>query len=277
MTGIFLSGLERALREAGCPLCRIVRRHEEAWLFHTLWEFTGDPEVRRRFDESFGLCGSHARLLIRVVEGQHLGGSGVARIYETIIARFREKLLELLPVRPGVRRWLKLSPSCPEPSALERLQGRLCPLCEAGRRSAEGAVFFLLQALQDPKEGPFWRRRFEESDGLCNPHLTLMLQGERARSDPELWRFLIEDHLRRLEELERRLHELQRKQSYDVSEPITLEEAQSWQEAIRRFTGTEHETLLWRIGSSPPPAEDGAEDPFREGSITDGGDGSDVP
>lgn len=65
MMALFLSELERALREAGCSLCRIVRRHEEVWLFHTLWEFTGDPRVRQRFDESFGLCSSHARLLIR--------------------------------------------------------------------------------------------------------------------------------------------------------------------------------------------------------------------
>jgi hypothetical protein len=274
MMALFLSELERALREAGCPLCRIVRRHEEAWLFHTLWEFTGDPRVRQRFDESFGLCGPHARLLIRVVEVHHLGGSGVARIYETVVSRFREELLELLPARRGVRHWLKLSPAMPDPSSLEGLKGRSCPLCKAGARSAEGAVFFLLQALQDLKEGAFWRRTFKESDGLCNPHLMLALRSERVRADPELWRFLIEDQLRRLEELQRRLYELQRKQSYDVREPVTPDEAESWQEAIRRFTGVDHETLLWRIGPSPPLAETPLPS---EGPTADGEDGSDVP
>lgn len=271
---LFLGELERALQQEGCPLCRIVRRHEEAWLFHTLWEFTGDPEVRRCFDEGFWLCGPHARLMIWVTEGHHLGGSGVARIYETVVWSFREKLLKLLPARRGVRRWLKLSPPVPDPSSLDGLKGKQCPLCEASARSAEGAVFFSLQALQDAKEGPFWRRKFEQSEGLCNPHLLLALQNERARTDPELRRFLIEDHLRRLEELQRRLYELQRKQSYEVHEPVTPEEAQSWQEAIRRFTGDDHETLLWRIGPSPPLAETPLQS---EGPISDSSDGSDVP
>jgi len=97
MTALALGELERALKRAGCPICRIVRQREEAWLFHTLWEFTGDPQVRERFDRSFGLCGPHARLMIRVTEGHHLGGSSVARMYETVVRRFREKLKALLP------------------------------------------------------------------------------------------------------------------------------------------------------------------------------------
>ena len=251
MTALFLSELERALQKEGCPLCRIVRKHEEAWLFHTLWEFTGDPEVRKRFDESFGLCSPHARLISRVVEDHHLGGSGVARIYETIVWRFREKLAALLPApsRWDLRRWLKIPSLGPEPSALEELQGKLCPLCVASTRSAEGVVFFLGQALQDPH----WRRKYQASDGLCNPHLLQTLRDDRVRQNAEVWEFLVEDHLQRLGELQHRLYELQRKQSYDVHEPVTQEEAQSWQEALWRFTGTHFETLLWHIGPSPLP------------------------
>jgi hypothetical protein len=273
MMTLFLSELERALQQEGCPLCRIVRQHEEAWLFHTLWEFTGDPEVRKRFDESFGLCSPHARLMIRVAKGHHLGGSGVARIYETIVWRFREKLTALFPPssRWDLRRWLKIPAPDPEPSALEELQGKPCSLCVASARTAEGAVFFLGQALQDSR----WRRKYQASYGLCNPHLLQALRDEQVRRNSEVWEFLVEDHLQRLGELQHRLYELQRKQSYDVHEPVTQEEARSWQEAIWRFTGMRFETLLWHIGPSPPPP---ARMPLKsEEPITDSSDGSDVP
>ncbi|OGF53228.1 MAG: hypothetical protein A2Z21_09675 [Candidatus Fraserbacteria bacterium RBG_16_55_9] len=227
----FLTGeLELALATPGCSICRIVRQHEERWIFHTLWEYTGDPGVRAKFDASYGLCHPHAYLMFQVVEGHQLGGSGVARMYETVVPKYREKLAELLRPKNMLKRWLRA-----KPQALTELKVKGCMLCRVRRDTARGAVFFLLQALQEDPET--WHELVRKSDGFCNPHLLLILKDEQACGNPAFWQFLVDDHLQRLEELERQLYGFQRKQSYDVDEEISAEEARSWQEAIWRFTG----------------------------------------
>jgi len=239
---LFTGELQRALAGPGCALCRLVRRQEEAWIWHTLYEFTGDPEVRSRLDASYGFCHEHAHLLRRVLTGHRLlGGSGVARIYETVVLRYREQLAALAGPGGRLKQWLGS-----EHQQLEKLKPEGCPLCLASHHAARGAVFFLLEALQ--KEGRLWRPRLKSSEGLCNPHFLLALEDRQAREDPELRQFLIQDQLERLAKLQDRLHQLQRKQRYDVHESISEEEACSWQEVIWRFTGMQYEKLLWQVG-----------------------------
>ncbi|MBI1744831.1 hypothetical protein HYR54_17450 [Candidatus Acetothermia bacterium] len=237
---LFAGQLQRVLSEPGCPICRWVRRDEEAWIWHTLYECTGDPGVRSEFDSSHGFCHSHAHLMIEVTEKHHLGGSSVARMYETVVQSYREMLEVLHKPKSKLKQWL--SHECS--TLLSERETKGCMLCRASRRTARRAVSFLLQEIQ--QGGDLWRARLHESDGLCNPHLTLALKNRLAREDRTLWQFLLEDHLRRLEELEQQLFQLQRKQSYDVDEGITPEEALSWQEAIWRFTGMKYGELLWR-------------------------------
>ena len=239
---LFTGELQRALAAPGCPLCRLVRRQEEAWIWHTLYEFTGDPGVRHRLDASYGLCHRHAHLLRRVLYGHRLlGGSGVARIYETVVLRYSEQLAALQGAGGRLKQWLGS-----ERQQLAKLELKGCPLCLSSQQAERGAVFFLLEALQ--KEGQLWRPRLKSSEGLCNPHLLLALEDHQAREDPELRQFLIQDQLERLAELQGRLYQLQRKQRYDVHEAISAEEACSWQEAIWRFTGMQYEKLLWQVG-----------------------------
>lgn len=215
--------LREALAKEGCPLCRLVREGEERWLWQFLYEFSGDPEVRGELDRAFGLCHAHAHLLIKVVEERELvSGDSVARVYETIVRRYR---LDLARSASGGS-WRS-----------SRRAG--CPLCLRRSERELGLVYSLLEALEDPA----WRASFELSAGLCNPHLLLAV---REAGDPQVKGFLIADHLARLERLERALGELQRKQRYDVDEPITPEEARSWREAVWRFTGMEYDRPLIR-------------------------------
>jgi DNA polymerase IIIc chi subunit len=83
---------------------------------------------------------------------------------------------------------------------------------------------------------------YQHSDGLCNPHFAQLL----AKADWGVKNFLLADQKRRMERLEQNLWELQRKQSYDVHEAVTEDEAGSWMEAIWRFTGTSWSRLLTR-------------------------------
>ncbi|MFQ6033666.1 MAG: hypothetical protein ACE5KR_02265 [Candidatus Bipolaricaulia bacterium] len=223
--------LRGTLEQEGCSICRLLREGEERWLWHLIYELTGDPGVRAKLDRSFGLCQEHAYLLIEIVEERELiSGDGVARIYETVVAdylrRLREAATELARGRHKAR---------------EALQGVECPLCTLNREMERIKIHTLLEALEEGE----WLSEYRRSAGLCNRHLLLALEESRDR---ELGEFLLEDHLGRLERLVHGLQELQRKQRYDVDDKVTPEEARSWREAIWRFTGMKYDRPLirWR-------------------------------
>lgn len=164
--------LKEALTEEGCPLCRLVREGEERWLWQLLYEFTGDPGVRGELDRALGLCHAHAHLLIKVVEERELiGGDGVARIYESIVRRYRRDLMGS-----------GSAPNGPRPRRLPRKAG--CPLCSRGQERELGLIHSLLKGLEDQE----WRVSFKASDGLCNPHFLLAL---READDPRIRGLLI--------------------------------------------------------------------------------------
>jgi len=222
--------LRRALQQEGCSICRLLREGEERWLWHLIYEFTGDPGIRAKLDRAFGLCQEHAYLLVKVVEERELiSGGGVARVYETIVKDYLQQLqevaTELLRGHPGKVR--------------SALQGAECPLCALNREMERIRIHTLLEALEHEE----WRAEYRRSAGLCNRHLLLALEESR---DQRLREFLLEDHLGRLERLFHDLSELQRKQRYDVDEPVTSEEARSWREAIWRFTGMKYDRPLIR-------------------------------
>lgn len=222
--------LKEALAKEGCPLCRLVREGEERWLWQVLYEFTGDPLIREELDRAFGLCHTHAHLLIKVVaEREFVGGDSIARIYETVVRRYRQQLGRALPEMKRDRQY----------EASRAVRGEVCPLCLRREELELRKAHLLLRVLKDAER----RASYKGSDGLCNPHLLLVL---REPVSSQLRGFLVADHLARLERLEMELAELQRKQRYDINEPINPEEARSWREAIWRFTGMEYDRPLIR-------------------------------
>ena len=216
-SALFSHQLRRALREPGCPICRLVRESEERWIWTLLYEFTGDPEIHSLLARSLGLCAPHADLMRKVVEGRRLmTPSGVARLYETVV-----KALE------GELRQGRLRGNAKKPE---------CPLCTYAKNTAERQAYFLAQLLSTRE----WRKEYEASDGLCWPHVRQVL----AQAPREVQEWLTQDFAGRLERLRRNLSELQRKQRYDVPEPVTPEEADSWREALWRLGGMAFEGLL---------------------------------
>jgi len=216
-SALFSHQLRRALREPGCPICRLVRESEERWIWTLLYEFTGDPEIHALLARSLGLCAPHADLMRKVVEGRRLmTPSGVARLYETVV-----KALE------GELRQGRLRGNAKKPE---------CPLCTYAKNTAERQAYFLAQLLSTRE----WQKEYEASDGLCWPHVRQVL----AQAPREVQEWLTQDFAGRLERLHRNLSELQRKQRYDVPEPVTPEEADSWREALWRLGGMAFEGLL---------------------------------
>lgn len=204
--------LSRALEAEGCPICRLVREGEEWVLWGMLYELSGDPEVHREFRESLGLCARHAALTAELVAKRELiTPSAVARLYEGLCHHVRDRLGQGLPA------------------------GR-CRLCEYARGTERRYAEALSRFLESPEARDLYLR----SEGVCLPHLRASLPFARPRVREFLWA----DFARRLEELEGKLRELQRKQSYDVADPITPEESRAWREALWRFGGMEFRGLL---------------------------------
>ncbi|MBC7098416.1 hypothetical protein H5T52_04780 [Candidatus Bipolaricaulota bacterium] len=216
-SALFSHQLSRALGEPGCPICRLVRESEERWIWTLLYEFTGDPEIHTLLARSLGLCALHADLMRKVVEGRRLmTPSGVARLYETVVNALERKLQQGL---------LRGNANKTE-----------CPLCTYANGTAERQAYFLARLLSTRE----WQKEYKASDGLCWPHGRLVLK--QASRGVQSW--LMGDFVQRLERLGGLLAELQRKQRYDVPEPVTPEEADSWREALWRLGGMTFNQLL---------------------------------
>jgi len=211
-TSIVEVGIARALKGEGCPICRLVREGEEGFLWTMLYESSGDLRAHGEFCSSLGLCSRHASLLEKMVRERNLiTPSGVARFYQSLSAYVRERIWKGIP------------------------EGR-CRLCTYAHAAATRYAGALARYL----EAEINRDLYERSDGLCLPHLRATLAAAR----PRVREFLRGDFVRRLNELEKALQELQRKQSYDVPETPTPEESAAWTEALWRFGGMEFEELI---------------------------------
>lgn len=221
--------VEAALRDARCPLCRLVRLSEERRLWTYLYELTADIPVRKAFDRSLGWCPAHARLAADIAGQQDMvNGVRIARLYETVVMEY----LDRTDAPSGPRS----SPFRPRRAAVDVNPGSPCPVCEE-TRSREAADCKVLARLLAKAEG--WAA-YALGDGLCNPHFWAVLPlvaGELATA-------LTADHRARLRRLQDLLYSLQHKQNHDVTEPTTPVEDQSWSEALWRFTGVRWERLI---------------------------------
>ncbi|MGC8962674.1 MAG: hypothetical protein ACP5LK_01750 [Candidatus Bipolaricaulaceae bacterium] len=213
--------LEKSMREPGCPICRRLREAEERWIWNVLYELTGDPEIHGRFASSLGLCREHAALVAKAVETRELvTPTGVARLYESVVAR----ALEVLPNLRGR-------------ASLPR--GR-CPLCQIAQETEERESWFLGRLLADPQLWAVYR----DSEGLCLPHFLSVW----PEASEEVRQKLLSDFQERLSRLLVRLREFQRKERFDVDEPPTPEEIASWREALWRLGGMDFSAPLIKRG-----------------------------
>ncbi|HKZ50268.1 MAG TPA: DUF6062 family protein [Dehalococcoidia bacterium] len=247
---VFLA-LERALQQGSCPVCRVVREGEEQRIWLLLYEQTGDPPLREVFNETLGFCHYHGHLATRIVyERELMAGSSVARMYETVVMRYRRTLQEISQAQGSPRPFRRggiLAKGLASRGRAIPLRGSPgpggtgmgeCMICVASQKALFAGVATLLRMLGHGEP----RSAYTRSDGLCNPHFTLAI----SKAGREAKRFLMDEQERRMEGLQGRLFELQRKQSYDVDETVTPLEEQAWREAIWRFTGVHWDGLLVR-------------------------------
>ena len=98
---LFTSYLKPALRQAGCPLCRILRDEDLHYLRVFLREGKNDGRVLLRVLASWGLCARHASALIHFEPVEHGDGLGTGTLYDWLLDQARRRLGDLRRVLEG--------------------------------------------------------------------------------------------------------------------------------------------------------------------------------
>ncbi|WP_322800808.1 DUF6062 family protein [Thermoflexus sp.] len=236
-----LANLKHAMRQPGCPLCRLQREAEARYLENLLWENVNDPATREQWAAGLGFCGRHAWQLQRLEARRYGDGLGNAILYEDLLQRVIPVLEAMAqePARPlsPFEQWLARvlhAPGRPGPRGIAGLHGRArCRVCRLGEETARAYAEWLVEGLTDAEI----QERYTASDGLCLPHLRMALARAHDRA-PHAFAWLAGDAARRLRLLLKDLQEYIRKHDWNYRhEPMSPEERKAWIRAVAFFAG----------------------------------------
>ena len=236
--------LEDAFGKDHCPVCRVIRENIEKYLWNLFYAFTSDPETHQNFKKSLGLCSQHSQLAVKIIRaGTSLSGTSMALLYETTIPYYLKKLDKVGRPTFGLLNWLSSLWDKEISTSQEIFSKKPCPACRIEGQNRRMTISILADMLNKEE----YRKLYQKSDGLCQPHFeALIKQFKTAKEGQLITSFLVSEQKDRLELLKRRLGELRRKKKHDVTEEVTKEEARSWEEAVWRFSGWEPPGLLTR-------------------------------
>ena len=206
-----------ACRERGCPLCRLEQQGVERYLDHQLYENVNSPAWRDQLRASYGFCHEHAWLGVNKRLGDALGFS---ILYHDIV----NSLLKALDEDTSSRR-----------NRVERMvasitPGKRCPACE----HRDEITRDLLSALVEDAHTPEMKAALRDSEGLCLPHLRLVLNSAKEIS---VYESILSLHQAKLESLKHELAEFIRKNDYQVIQEGFGSEGDAWLRAIRMVVG----------------------------------------
>ena len=221
-----------ALQEDGCPICHLLVTRSVAALDSLLYEQVTDPMSREALRTSHGLCNWHAWALLQVPTGR----SGILIIYAALLGHQLQELLALQHMLRPRTRWQRLmtrvfNSAAPLPFLNHWRTKAPCPLCRQHTAIDEGSY---LRTLLDGLDESEFHARFQDSFGLCLPHLVLTV--ERERHHPGL-PTLVQLQVQKLTAQRRKLHEIIRKFDYRFAAELIEEEGTEWRRTIELFVG----------------------------------------
>ena len=190
---LLVSELKQALRQSGCPLCRVIRNGDRHYLAVFLREGKDDGRMLLRLLGSWGLCARHAGLLISLEPVERGDGLGTGTLYDWLLDQAR-RLLEMYrqvlsteggskplgwPRRQGLRHRVD--------RALRRLKRHeSCPACEAQEQHAAHVVQSFIQALEPAAELPEIPTMYLACEGLCLPHWRAVMHTRQSSAVHQL-------------------------------------------------------------------------------------------
>jgi hypothetical protein len=215
-----------ALRESGCPLCRVLSEAEVRAMDNFIDEGGQLAEVQSVFCRRGGFCREHAWLFHRRA-ALALTGVPVARMYEGLLRRDITRL-ERLELDLATESRLRRRPR-------KLLDPRSCPACERTHARLNEKAQGLVEALQETAV----QEAYRSSDGLCVEHLDSV--GAAALvADTAVAAFLIADLRTRLEQLEHRLLRYERTRDYRFAAERTDADASAWTDVVRSYVGDQY-------------------------------------
>ncbi|MBI3361157.1 MAG: hypothetical protein HY023_08605 [Chloroflexi bacterium] len=240
--------LRLAMRQTGCPICRLRDEAEYGYLYFLLYENVNDGSTRQQIVASLDFCSQHTWQMGRIETRKFGQAMGNSIIYESLTAIVRDHLARIHDRvqaerrsrwRRGWERWwerlLHRSRRLPRLDAI-RPQAP-CRVCQIGEQTGQAHLRWLLEGLAQPQSD--FRNWYLHSDRLCFPHLrrALELAGPETEAGME---FLLCDALGYLTALRADLDEYVGKQAWDRRvEAMTEAEKVSWLKALRFFGGNE--------------------------------------
>ena len=232
--------IKLAMREPGCPICRLRQRTEKRYLLGILRENVNDSATRAKISRSWGFCPKHGWQLQHLEEDIWHDGLGNAIIYQDLTRQ--------------VISWLGSLSSVQEQVQSERLSekiagkvrkflgksdgggGGVCPACAMGAQSERTYLEWMVRWLPQPE----FRDLYESSDGLCLDHLRYALDIAEEKN-PEAVEILVGTALDKLRTLDERLEEYIGKHGWHRhTEEMSGEELASWKKAVAFFSGEEN-------------------------------------
>ncbi len=174
---LLVASLKQALRQPGCPLCRLLREADLHYLRVFLREGKDDGRMLLHLLGSWGLCARHANGLVHLEPVERGDGLGTGTLYDWLLDQARKRLGDLrrdlsadgLAGSPRRRnRWNSRK-------RVHKLTARLarktpCPACESQRQYVPYVTEAFVRALEPGARLTQVREMYLASDGLCLPH-----------------------------------------------------------------------------------------------------------
>jgi hypothetical protein len=210
--------LRLACHKPGCPVCSLVQRAGARYIEGTLNESMLDPDIRHKLVESLGFCFEHTWQSINLKLSDALGH---AILFQDLINTSLKRILdnELIP---GARLAAALNP------VLD------CPACQIEYSSQDRVLDSLVSMLRNND----FIAEFEQSDGLCLPHLGFLL----PRLDKKQQAVIIDHQRVCMENLNGELLEFIRKSDYRFRDEVIGKEGDSYKRAADMIKGKHRPT-----------------------------------
>jgi GTP-binding protein EngB required for normal cell division len=209
---------------ATCVVC--AHQFEAIFDFFAQWQYTlgREPAAQQEFAAARGFCYVHTW------QFQHMASPlGISAGYASLVEFAATELRASLGQTAGqtASRIDELLPTT-----------RDCAACRVLREAEANSLQRLLTQVSMP-EG---RERYGHSSGVCLPHLRLALRAEPA---PEVSNFLLQEQVRRLDEIAEDMRAYVLKRESYRRDLLNADEQRAWWRALVQLTGDRTVRALW--------------------------------
>ena len=196
-----------------CPVCTLVQRAGARYIEGTFNESMLDPGIRQNLTESMGFCYEHTWQSIDLKLSEALGH---AMLYQDLVKHVLSTIAEN-----------ENNPGQQLASDLDLVTG--CPACRIEENTLERIIDSLVAALRDPD----FVGEFQQSNGLCLPHLKRLL----PKLDQKRQVVVLGHQRARMESLKGELAEFIRKCDYHFRDEVIGKEGDSYKRAADMIKG----------------------------------------